>query len=379
MSSTIRKLIPFAIAALAAQALGAQSVFDSELRLAPQFLQYRIGTPSNETIRELAIPVFVSIPFGPNFTFDVGTAYANARVTNGTTVSEISGLTDTQLRGNLTLGSDFVVLTGGVNLPTGKSTVTEDQFSAAGRIGSDFLAFPISNMGTGFAYTGGIAVARPLGEWNLGFGGSMRKSASYDPYNIGGTKLHFQPGNEYRGRVGLDHPFGSGRISLGVTYSAFGDDAAGPSVYNTGNRIIAQTVISNTYAGTDVTLAGYDVYRASGTLSGGEASGKENIINGYLGIGLHMLGTVIEPSFEARNWYQIVPAGSFTNPGTTERNQASYLGTVGVRTKIDLGNIALFPSGGYTFGALATVTSANALVHSDLTGFKLQLAARISP
>jgi hypothetical protein len=39
----------------------------------------------------------------------------------------------------------------------------------------------------------------------------------------------------------------------------------------------------------------------------------------------------------------------------------------------------LYPSGGYTFGALATLTSTNALVHADLTGFKVQLAARLTP
>ena len=379
MSTTMRRLIPIALAALAAQAAGAQSIFDSELRFAPQFVQFQVHAPNNETISELAIPVFVSIPFGPSFTFDVGTAYARAHVTNGSVTSELAGLTDTQLRGNLTLGNDFVILTGGVNLPTGQSSVTDDQLSAAGRIGSDFLAFPISNLGTGFAYTGGIAIARPLGDWNLGFGGSVRASSAYSPFSdAASASIRFQPGNEYRGRVGLDHPFGAGRISLGVTYSAFGDDAAGSSVYNTGNRIISQVVIANQIGSTDVTIAGYDVFRADGSYANNQKAGKENIINGYLGLGLHMLGTVWEPSIEGRNWFQAIPPGVGGNTTTSDRSQFSYLGTAGLRTRLEFAGIGLYPSGSYTFGRLATLTSSNALTHADLTGFKVQIAARLS-
>src|SRR5258708_4825539 len=304
MSPYTRNLVPLALAAAIAPVLGAQSIFDSELRLAPQFIQYQIKAPSSETISELAVPVFVSIPFGSSFRFDVGTSYARARVTTGSAVSEINGLTDTQLRGNLTLGSDFVVITGGVNLPTGQSSVTLEQLTAAGRIGNDFLAFPISNMGTGLAVTGGIAIARPVGEWNIGFGGGGRRSKAYDPFNVPGTITRFTPGDEYRARVGVDRTVGAGRVSLGLTYSAFGNDDANGFAYNTGNRLIAQGMYSTSLAGTDVTLGGYNMFRAAGHYATNEPAGRENIANGYLGLGLHVLGTVVEPSAEVRSWLQ---------------------------------------------------------------------------
>ncbi len=369
----MRRLFTLALVAGAGQLASAQSVFDSELRLAPQFMQYQLKAPTNETISELAVPVFVRIPFGSTFTFDVGTSYARARVTSGAAVSEVTGLTDTQLRGNLTLGSDFVVLTGGVNLPTGRSSVTLDELTAAGRIGSDFLAFPISNMGTGFAFTGGLAVARPLGEWNLGFAGAVRHSASYEPFKITGQSIRFQPGDEYRARVGVDHPFGYGRVSLGVTYSAFGNDDAGGSVYNTGNRLIAQAVVANTYSGTDVTIAAYNVFRADGKYASGDPAGKENILNGYFGLGLHLLGTVFEPSLEGRQWLQNI---SSTTAGGASSSLSSYLGTVGLRTRIDLPGLSFYPSAGYTLGKLATGSATSA---ADLTGYRAQIAVRFSP
>ena len=380
MSTQMRKLLPLALAAVATSSAGAQSIFDTELRLAPQFIQYELKSPNNEKISELAIPVFVTIPFGSRFTFDVGTSYARARVTTGSAISEISGLTDTQLRGNLTLGTDFVVLTGGVNLPTGQSTVSLDQLTAAGRIGSDFLAFPISNMGTGLATTGGIAIARPIGSWNIGFGGAFRRSSAYEPFNVpGDTPLRFQPGNEVRARIGVDRGVGNGRVTLGVTYSAFADDAAGNSVYNTGNRVIAQTIISQQVAGADVTLAGYNVFRAPGTYASGEPAGRENIANGYVGIGFSLLGQYLEPSVEGRHWYQVIPPAGSGSTATLERSQSSYLGTAALRTRFTLGGLSIYPSGGYTYGILATRDAQGRSVDADITGFRAQLAIRVAP
>ena len=45
---------------------------------------------------------------------------------------------------------------------------------AASLIGNDFLVFPISSMGSGLGGTGGLALARPLGQWTLGAGLSVR-------------------------------------------------------------------------------------------------------------------------------------------------------------------------------------------------------------
>src|SRR5947209_6869807 len=135
--------------AMLAGPLAAQSVFDTNLRTAPQYLRYQIKSPINETISEFAAPVFVVIPVSTRFNIDVGTAYAWARVEpNGSSqeqASTVSGLTDTQVRGNLSLGTDFVVLTAGVNIPTGRETASEAEQLAAFRIGNDFLALPISN------------------------------------------------------------------------------------------------------------------------------------------------------------------------------------------------------------------------------------------
>ncbi len=366
--------------AVAGSTARAQSLSDAEGRLAPQYVQYQVHAPADETISELAIPIFISVPAGSRLSFDIGTAYARAHVTSGTTRSDISGLTDTQIRGSYTLGGDFVVLTAGVSLPTGESRVSLDQLLAAGRIGNDFLAFPVSNMGTGLAATGGIAVARPFGDWSVGAGLSMRRSRAYEPFDFAGPTLRYQPGNETRARIGVDRPVAAGHLALGLTYAAFGREDAGGSAYNTGDRVIAQGVFTGLLGEHDYTIAAYNVFRAPGEYASGDRAGRENVANLFLSLGLHTMATIVEPSLELRHWRQQL----FETPGQgnaeIERSQSSRLATIAVRARANVAGLLLFPSAGYTMlGRLATLDDSGRPVNADLTGFHVGLVIRVTP
>ena len=360
----MRAAIRIAIAtAVWASPAAAQTIYDSNVRTAPQFVQYRLAAPINETISEFTTPIFVVIPVSPTLNFDVGTAYAWARVSpNGSSTeatSSISGLTDTQVRANLAIGMDFIVITAGVNLPTGRESATQAQQLAAFRIGNDFLSFPISNMGTGLGFTGGVALARPVGAWNVGLGASVRQSSAYEPVAAtGGARVRFEPGNEYRARIGIDHAFGTGRVALGLTYSKFGDDDLGGSVYNTGDRYIAQAGFNNSFGGARVVVNAWNLYRRSGLIFSGERTGPEDIVNLLVGVGFSTLRGVLEPSVELRNW-------------TQENLSASTLATLGMRYSVGSGGMSISPSAGYTFGRFAA-TAGNA----DLSGFRAALAVR---
>jgi hypothetical protein len=363
----MRRFIPLALACVA-PTLSAQSIFDIGARVAPQFHSYKIEAPSNITISEFAVPMFVSIPINSRFGFDVGTSYARARVEpTGGTASEISGLTDTQVRANLTLGSDFVILTGGVNIPTGKREVIASQANAASLIGSDFLSFPISQMGTGFGGTGGIAVARPIGEWNLGFGLSMRQTTEYEPFAANGAQnFRYQPGNEYRGRVGLERPVGTGRFMVGLTYSTFGNDNLAGSIYNTGDRYLSQLNYDNNVGAGRLSFVGWNLFRTKGTLADSSLLDHENISNGSLAYGWPLgANAVIEPNIEGRMWSQV---GAST----------SYMGTMGVRLQFAMGGMSVLPSAGYSIGQMAAADpTAGVNTTATLTGFHATLAIRI--
>jgi hypothetical protein len=364
--------VALGLVAAAHAPLHAQSLGDAEARLAPQWVQYRVHAPASETISELAIPVFVTIPAGSRLTVDVGTAYARAHVASGALRSDVAGLTDTQIRGNLTLGDDFVVLTAGVSLPTGRSTIPLAQLAAAGRIGNDFLDFPVSNMGTGLAATGGVAIARPAGAWSVGVGAAVRRSAAYEPFDIPDETFRYQPGNEVRARVGADRPLGAGRLALGVTYAAFGRDDADGWAYDTGDRVIAQGALTGIVAGQDFTVAAYDLLRAPGFYASGERAGRENLANVFLSLGVHALGAVIEPSAELRQWLQSADAGD-------ESSRASRLATLALRVRADVAGLTFYPSAAYTIGSLAAEDQAGIPVQARLTGFRVGLTAVASP
>lgn len=361
----MRRLIPLALL-LSASALPAQSFWDSSVRLAPAFHSYDIKAPFNEKISEFSLPFAVVIPVLPALTVDVGTAFAMARFERTSldasgnrtkTTSELSGLTDTQVRANYALGQEFVVLTAGVNLPTGSATVEGAELAAATRIGSDFLTFPISGFGSGFGVTGGVAVARPMGAWNLGFGGSMRQSSEYTPFkDASGTELKFQPGPEYRARLGADRPYGTGRISFGLTFSKFGDDKANSATFNSGDRYIGQFSLSNSFAnGIDYSFVMWNLFRTNGTLIDSSASPSGNITNALMAFGIRAPGDVgVEPSIETRLW-------------TQEGSKTSFLSTLGMRFYVNRGRWAVVPGFGFSLGTMESAT---------LTGFRASLGMR---
>ncbi|MDB4905853.1 MAG: hypothetical protein JWO05_637 [Gemmatimonadetes bacterium] len=365
----MRRILTATLALAALPSLArAQSIWDSGLHIAPQVVHYEIKSPTggsdNTKITETAIPLFALVPATSWLSFDVGTSYANARVesnsSSGKTISTINGLTDTQVRANMTLGADFLILTAGLNLPTGRETAKPAEQVAATRIASDFLSFPISNLGTGFGATAGLAVARPVGSWNLGFGASMRRSSEYDPFqDNAGNKYRFQPGNEYRARVGVDHPYGAGRVSLGFTFSKFGDDQANGSIYNTGDRYITSGAANSAWHGLEYSIVAWNLYRTPGTLADSSVIGHEDVFNTTVAVGIPIMGSTLQPSIEFRNWSQ-------------NAAQSSQLVNFGASWVIANDVFALVPSAGYTYGKIAFGDGRN-----DLTGYRAALSIRI--
>ena len=346
-----------AVAALACAApAGAQTLFDRSVRVGPQFVSYSLGDAVD--ISEVAIPVAVVVPVTSRLNVDVATAYASSTVERAGDTQTISGLTDTQLRANYTLGNDFVVLTAGLNIPTGHATVEEDEIDAAGYIGNDFLAFPISNMGTGFAATGGIAVARPFGEWNVGFGASMRHATAYDAFRIEEQAIRFQPGDEYRARIGVDRAAGGGRVAFGLTYSAFGDDEDGQTTYSTGDRIIAQAAYSVPTRFADIFLSGWNLTRGEGDRAGGLDAPSENITNVGMSAGFRGLGTLVEPSVEFRRW-------------TVDGDGMGTMVNLGLRTRVSAGAVDLFPGATWSTGSFGEGSN------DSLSGWRAIVTARL--
>jgi len=322
----------------------------------PTFTELTFGSgASKRSVSQLAIPVVVVLPFGERLSVDISTAYASSAVTFGdSTVSEISGLTDTQIRANFRIGSDQLLFTVGLNLPTGQYAVPEAQQEAAGQIGNDFLYYPISSMGNGLAGTGGIAYARPAGNWNLGFGGSVRKSAEFTAFSVQQSDFRFTPADEYRARLSADRPVRDGQLSLGLTYSMFGEDLADTTTYSTGDRIIANAGWSFPVRGTSVFLSAWNLYRLEGQQLGGVAP-PENVFNVSGAVSFDAGRVLVQPNVEMRLWQ-------------VEGARAGNLANIGVRLRVPAGLVSIFPSVGYSVGNIYSLADGAATPVSGLRG-----------
>ena len=351
-----------ALATIASSGLAAQALpAGASIRVAPQFTSYTVGAPGNKTISQFALPIAVEVPLFSRLSIEVGTAYAKSKLTQSSTTSEITGFTDTQVRGNLTFGNDNLVLTAGMNVPTGQSTVKLNQVLAAGQIGSEFLAFPIPSMGSGMAATGGLAVAKNFGAWNLGAGGAFRHATEFEPFQSPDTSANvkYQPGNEIRARVGLDRTVGDqGSLSLGFTVSQFQDDKAANFAFNSGNRYITQVSYATRAAGAEVFLSAWDNAIGAGRGVSGPTP-TQNIINGAAAMGWSVGAITIEPNVEGRFW-------------TLGGSKNGVLGGAGLRSRIPAGALVIYPGVGFNVGKLGSGAT-----ESSLSGFRGTLTAHL--
>ena len=370
------RLVALLVAAAAALvAPCAASAQDAAIvaRAATEMVSYTLkANGAEKTISQAVTPLAIVIPIGGRFSFDIATAWARSRVEvkgDSAAPSTVSGLTDTQVRGSYVFGQDAVVLTAGLNLPTGQSTANASQFVAAQNISNDFLLFPIGTMGAGFGATGGIALAHPIGTWNLGLGGSYRHSSDFAPFEYNdGQKAHYQPGNELRTRIGVDRTFGASSAMLGATYSSFGDDKSAGATFNTGNRLVFQGGYSTTVRSARYSLNAWNLTRTRGTRADGRDAPSENITNIALGATFAVSGVSLEPMLESRHLARAAAAAS--GSGAAVPSGSGQMETAGLRARWNVHGLQVAPGVSFSTGKLEG---------EDLTGWRGSLAVRFSP
>ena len=347
---------------LAVPAAGAQSILDPAARVAPTVVAYRFTGGEGGDVTQSVLPVAVVVPVLDRLTVDVATAYVRAVSRSGPRSSTITGLTDTQLRATWTGGADAVVLTAGLNLPTGRYAVREHELDAAGRIGNDFLAFPVSSLGDGLAMTMGVAGARGVGAWSVGGGLAARRSSAFDAFELEAGAVRFRPASELRLRVGADRHVGDGRLSLGLTWSTFGRDAAGATTYGAGDRVVAQGGYERPVGRATLLLDGWLLRHAGGETALGRMP-DEHVASIGAAARWAAGDGAIEPHVELRDWRRA---------GTA----AGSLAVVGLRGRMPLGGGAsLLPSVGVAAGRLGAQPDAGT-VASSLRGWQVSVAVR---
>jgi hypothetical protein len=292
----MRRLHPGLLVLIAATALAAPAVAQSSDALYARFTAltgwelrgYSFDSGLTATrVSQWRIPVIAVAPVGRKVSVDLYANFASSTLETIAGTSTLSGLTDTQLRVLYTLQRDRLVASASFNLPTGQRELNNEEFNVAGSVGSNYLSFPVSSVGTGFAATGGVAWAQQAGSWNVGLSGAFRYQGAYTALADSSAGVEYTPGSEFRLRAGADRLLGTRtRLLLGLTFSTFStDEFTGTGLvqsgrYKPGPRLIGEFGLARQINRGTLTIVAWDYFRTAGdTNSATDPRTEENVFN----------------------------------------------------------------------------------------------------
>lgn len=262
--------------------------------------------PILKRLRQLAIPAGFILPLG-HFRLDLSSAVVWTKLVRVDSSShEVRHLTDTQLRGAYFFRGDALVATLVLNLPTGPRNASPRDYAVIGAISPSLLGFPVASYANGFSATAGIAAAVPAGNWSLGLAASLRLNSRFTPYLDSAGPITFKPGVEGRIRAGADGVLGSSRVSLGLTYSTFGDDQFGTGgtvrgQYRPGPRWLAEATLAAPVGSSTLNLSLWNYHRSPGDTTGASARNRENLASAEVSLAIPLTPSLsFEPAISGR-------------------------------------------------------------------------------
>ena len=130
-------------------------------------------------VTQWSLPITVAVPVGQRWSVDLTRAYATSDISlseqdpvTGTSSYSLSGLSDLRIRATGHLVGDNVLVTAGINLPTGKTELDEEELSALRVVGAPALSLQVPVLGVGAGGTLGLVLARQFGQWATALGTS---------------------------------------------------------------------------------------------------------------------------------------------------------------------------------------------------------------
>jgi hypothetical protein len=200
-------------------------------------------------VSQWSIPVSVVVPIGAHWTVDASGAYAHGTVSlNGpdttlhTSSYQLNGITDIQMRLVGRLAGDNLLLTFGVNAPSGKTSLSDEQFKALRVMAAPAFGMTAPQLGTGFGATAGLVAAHQWGAWSWAAGASYQMRRSYVPIATLAEAAgpDFRPGNATRFSIGADRLLGQSALTVRVSAEVYQHDEL--TLATTGGQVINSSV-----------------------------------------------------------------------------------------------------------------------------------------
>jgi hypothetical protein len=180
-------------------------------------------TGESYTIRQYSARMLSTVDVGDRFDVVVYTAggFSDRRAAN---TDQVAGLADTKLKGFGHLWDGRILLSLGVNLPTGRTSLNDEEISAVRGVSPTVLDFRMRRYGEGLDLDLGASVGLEVGSgWNVGGGIGFLGKGEYDL----DTRTKYEPGDEFSMILGADYRRHGLLVTFDAVYRFYGEDQFG--------------------------------------------------------------------------------------------------------------------------------------------------------
>ncbi len=221
---TLAAMLCVALVAISSSAFG-QLIFGQQNTAQTQFMythwKLDIGGQST-TVGQSLVPISGLVPLKENFEIRFFAASEFNSVSRTGTDLSVSGLTDVSLQVNHSFSNDHLLLSGGLNLPTGKRELdVATEWPILGYLAQNYLVFPMREYGEGFGFNLLAGGATMVGSIRCGLGVSYQYTGKYTPYKNAGK---YNPGDRFSINGGGDYRSGGFSLSGNVLFGIYGTD-----------------------------------------------------------------------------------------------------------------------------------------------------------
>ncbi len=184
-----------------------------------------------KTLNQFVIPIYGFIPLEDNSEVRFSVSSISSKLDSMGTDYKLSGLGDIRIQYNKSLSDDRLLLSLGVNLPTGKKELDlTDEWPVMEYLSKDFLNLPVRRYGEGLGVNLLAGTATQVGEMQLGGSISYSYNGPYTAYETNGgfetfwDSDDYNPGNMFSVSAGLDGPYKNLSLSGRLLFSTYGTD-----------------------------------------------------------------------------------------------------------------------------------------------------------
>ncbi len=202
---------------------------------------YQYWNAGDDQVEQMSIPVTFAYSVNDQLKLDVITSPAFSTLITQTE-TKLGGMSDTRIRGSYLFNNEVMLLTFGVNLPLGKSSLDQEEYTVANILATHALNFQSPLLGQGLDVSTGFVMVQNWNDLVLGFGAGFLYRGSYEPFSD--YDFNYNPGDEFSISGGVDYFVSrDDKLMIDVSYTIYGKDQANDiQVFKSGNRLTLQAL-----------------------------------------------------------------------------------------------------------------------------------------